>query len=76
MAIELKTKVDKTSYALGMDIGSSFRNLPVEINPEAAVAGLMDIFKGEKPQLSQQDFMEVMKEFQKEMRAAAENCRF
>ena len=75
MAIELKTKVDKTSYALGLDIGSSFRNLPVEINPEAAVAGLMDIFKGEKPQLSQQDFMEVMKEFQKEMRAAAEKAQ-
>ena len=75
MAIELKNKVDKTSYALGMDIGSSFRNLPVEINPEAAVAGLMDIFKGEKPQLSQQDFMEVMKEFQKEMRAAAEKAQ-
>ena len=59
MAIELKTKVEKTSYALGMDIGSSFRNLPVEINAEAAVAGLMDIFNGEKPQLSQQDFMEA-----------------
>ena len=49
--------------------------LSVEINPEAAVAGLMDIFKGEKPQLSQQDFMEVMKEFQKEMRAAAEKAQ-
>ena len=75
MAIELKTKVDKTSYALGMDIGSSFRNLPVEINPEAAVAGLLDIFAGKQPALSQQEFLDVMKAFQTELRAAAEKAQ-
>ena len=75
MAIELKTKVDKTSYALGMDIGSSFRNLPVEINAEAAVAGLLDIFAGKQPVLTQQEFLEVMKAFQTELRAAAEKAQ-
>lgn len=75
MAIELKNKTDKTSYALGMDIGASFRNLPVEINPEAAVAGLMDVFSGNKPQLAQQEFLEVMKAFQTELRNAAQKAQ-
>ena len=59
MAIELKNKDDKTSYALGMDIGASFRNLPVNINLEAAIAGVKDVFTGTKPVLAQQEFVGI-----------------
>ena len=33
MSITLQNDNDKTSYCLGMDIGASFRKLPVTINP-------------------------------------------
>lgn len=75
MAIELKTKDDKTSYALGMDIGASFRNLPVKMNLEAAIAGMKDVFGGTKPALSQQEFVSVMQEFQETIRETARKAQ-
>lgn len=67
----LQNDSDKTSYCLGMDIGMSFKKLPVEINLEAAIAGITDMYNGEKPQVGEQEFMELMRKFQTELRAAA-----
>lgn len=68
----LQNDSDKTSYCLGMDIGTSFKKLPVEINLEAVIAGITDMYNGEKPQVGEQEFMELMRKFQTELRAAAE----
>ena len=55
-----------------MDIGASFKKLPVSINLDAALEGIKAVFRGEKPQIEQQEFMELMRKFQQELRAAAE----
>lgn len=55
-----------------MDIGASFKKLPVPINLDAALEGIKAVFHGEKPQIDQQEFMELMRKFQQELRAAAE----
>ena len=68
----LQNDSDKTSYCLGMDIGMSFKKLPVAINLEAAIAGITDMYNGEKPQIDEPEFMELMRKFQMELRAAAE----
>ncbi|MBN2640746.1 MAG: FKBP-type peptidyl-prolyl cis-trans isomerase [Victivallales bacterium] len=72
MAKELKNEAEKTSYALGMDIGASFKKLPVEIDLESAVAGMSAIFNDEKPQLGQQEFVELMQKFQMQLKQAGE----
>ena len=72
MSISLQNDSDKTSYCLGMDIGASFKKLPVSINLDAALEGIKAVFHGEKPQIEQQEFMELMRKFQQELRAAAE----
>ncbi len=72
MSISLQNDSDKTSYCLGMDIGASFKKLPVPINLDAALEGIKAVFHGEKPQIDQQEFMELMRKFQQELRAAAE----
>lgn len=72
MSITLQNDSDKTSYCLGMDIGMSFKKLPVSINLEAAIAGITDMFQGSKPQVAEQEFMTLMQKFQQELRAAAE----
>ena len=71
MSISLQNDSDKTSYCLGMDIGASFKKLPVSINLDAALEGIKAVFHGEKPQIEQQEFMELMRKFQQELRAAA-----
>lgn len=68
----LQNDSDKTSYCLGMDIGMSFKKLPVAINLEAAIAGITDMYNGEKPQIDEPEFMELMRKLQMELRAAAE----
>lgn len=72
MSITLQNDSDKTSYCLGMDIGMSFKKLPVTINLEAAIAGISDVFQNVKPQVGQQEFMELMQKFQQTLRTAAE----
>ena len=72
MSISLQNDSDKTSYCLGMDIGASFKKLPVSINLDAALEGIKAVFLGEKPRIEQQEFMELMRKFQQELRAAAE----
>ena len=72
MSISLQNDSDTTSYCLGMDIGASFKKLPVSINLDAALEGIKAVFHGEKPQIEQQEFMELMRKFQQELRAAAE----
>lgn len=72
MSISLQNDSDKTSYCLGMDIGASFKKLPVPINLDAALEGIKAVFHGEEPQIDQQEFMELMRKFQQELRAAAE----
>ena len=72
MSITLQNDSDKTSYCLGMDIGASFRKLPVSINLEAALAGITDTFQGHTPQVPEQEFMTLMRKFQQELRSAAE----
>lgn len=72
MSISLQNDSDKTSYCLGMDIGMSFKKLPVTVNLDAAIAGISDVFRNAEPQVGQQEFMELMQKFQQNLRAAAE----
>ena len=67
MTKELKTDAEKTSYALGMDVGFSFKALPTEIDMDALIQGISDISKGEKPLLDEKEFASVMQAFQMEM---------
>ena len=72
MSISLNNDSEKTSYCLGMDIGMSFKRLPVEIDLEAAIAGLTDTFQGNEPQIKKDEFMRLMQNFQQAIRDAAE----
>ncbi|MDD3118992.1 MAG: FKBP-type peptidyl-prolyl cis-trans isomerase [Victivallales bacterium] len=72
MSLSLTTDSEKTSYALGMDIGASFKRLPVKISLAAAVAGITDVFTEQPLQLPEKEFVALMQKFQEELRAAGE----
>lgn len=60
---DTKTK----SYALGMDVGFSFKQLPVEFDIEALLAGLNAVYAGAETDLTDEQYREAMQEFQQEL---------
>ncbi len=65
----LKTKTDKVSYCLGLDIGKNLKQQSIKINTDAFVQGIKDIIAGSKKILTEQEIKKVMADFQKEMAA-------
>jgi len=57
------------SYAVGMAMGRNLTNTLIEVDPEAAAAGLKAILSGGKALLTEQQVTEAMNEFQGKMMA-------
>ena len=74
MSIEFKTEADKVSYALGMNIGESLVQLPVELNPDILTRAVKDLLAGNQPALPENDYVAVMKAFQAKMQAAEQDA--
>lgn len=72
MAKDIKSEQEKTSYALGMDIGASFKKLPVRIDLEAAIEGMRDVYSNGKLKINKDEFMSLMKNFQETLQSAGE----
>ena len=63
-AIELKTDADKVGYAIGVDMGSTVKDIGGQnINIDALVAGLKDAYDGKEPAMSAEDMDKTMKTF-------------
>ncbi|MES1926485.1 FKBP-type peptidyl-prolyl cis-trans isomerase [Salinisphaera sp. T31B1] len=61
---------EKRSYALGMDIGNSLKELPVEIDMDSLTQGVRDVVDGGQTKLSQEELDGVMQSFVQDMEAA------
>ena len=71
MAVALSSTEAKTSYALGIDVGNSFRRLPFKMDITAFCQGIQDVTGGQQLQLSPEEFQAVMQAFQQQMQQAA-----
>ncbi|MDO4642842.1 MAG: FKBP-type peptidyl-prolyl cis-trans isomerase [Cardiobacteriaceae bacterium] len=76
-AIELKNDADKVGYAIGVDMGSSVKDIGGKnINIESMIAGLKDAFEGKELSMSREDMDNTMRTFaearMKEMQAQFE----
>jgi len=65
----LKTEMDKVSYAIGVQIGQSFKKQEIEIKVEPMMRGLKDSMAGRKLVLSESEIKTVMMGFQQRMMA-------
>jgi FKBP-type peptidyl-prolyl cis-trans isomerase FklB len=69
----LKTKKDKTSYAVGMNVGkglaSNLRQQSVEVDQAVLLRGLKDAFTGAKMLLTDDEAKAVLTQLQTEVRA-------
>ena len=74
MSIEFKTEADKISYALGMNIGESLVQLPVELNPDILAQAIKDLLAGNQPALPESEYVAVMKAFQAKMQSVEQDA--
>jgi FKBP-type peptidyl-prolyl cis-trans isomerase FklB len=64
----LKTKKEKISYALGMDLGNQFRRASIEVSPALFGQGLKDALSGGKTLLSEEQVRAVISAIQGEQK--------
>ena len=65
----LKEQKDKVSYGIGMEIGRNLKKQSFDLNPELLLRGFKDAFSGEKALMTDEEIIETMTAFQKEMMA-------
>jgi len=64
----LKTQKDKTSYAMGMNIGTGLRKQSIDIDPAIVARGLRDSFSNGKTLLTEDEARAVLTQLQGELR--------
>src|SRR4051794_8687992 len=47
--ITLKDQKEKASYALGLNVGTSFKKQQIDVDPDIVAKGLKDAYTGAKP---------------------------
>jgi FKBP-type peptidyl-prolyl cis-trans isomerase FklB len=71
-ATELKTRKEKFSYALGMNIGNglgaNLKKQSVEVDPKLVAEGLKDSMEGSKTRLTEEEAKTVLTDMQNEVR--------
>ncbi len=68
-AAPLKDKKEKVSYAIGVDIGSTIKRQPFEIDPDVLVRGFKDAVSGGKMAMADNDIRSTLLDLQKELQA-------
>jgi FKBP-type peptidyl-prolyl cis-trans isomerase FklB len=64
----LKTPRDKTSYAVGLNIGKSMQRDSVDVDPKILLRGLQDALAGAKPLLSEDELKSTLTTLQADVR--------
>jgi FKBP-type peptidyl-prolyl cis-trans isomerase len=68
--LTLKTQKDKTSYALGMDLGAKLRSNSVDVDTKILLRGLQDALAGNKTLLTDAERQAVLVQLQNDVRMA------
>ncbi len=72
---ELKTQDQQISYSLGLSIGGSLKDMPLEVDFAAFVRGVEDVLKGREPLLPPAEIKKVNDELATKIKAAREKRR-
>jgi FKBP-type peptidyl-prolyl cis-trans isomerase FklB len=67
-----KSEKDKISYSIGINIGSSFKEQSLDVDPEWVGKGIRDAVGGGKTLLTDAEVEQILTAFQQQMRAKVE----
>ena len=56
----LKNQKEKMSYAVGMDLGRTFRKQSIDLDPAILSKGVADAFSGGKTLMTEQEMVEAL----------------
>jgi len=73
--VELKTRADSVSYAIGQNIGVNFKQQKIEVDPTIMAAGLRDVLNDAETKLTEQDAQQIWMSYQQELMAAQQQER-
>jgi FKBP-type peptidyl-prolyl cis-trans isomerase len=65
---ELKTTIEKNSYALGMDLGNQFRRASIKVDAALFSRGMKDALSGGKTLMTEEQVRAVISELQGELK--------
>ncbi|MBE0644006.1 MAG: FKBP-type peptidyl-prolyl cis-trans isomerase [Bacteroidetes bacterium] len=73
--VELKTRVDSVSYAIGLNIGQSFKMQKIEADPAIIAAAMRDVLDSNETKMTEEQAQQCWMSYQQDMAAAAEKER-
>jgi FKBP-type peptidyl-prolyl cis-trans isomerase FklB len=62
-----ESKIDKLSYAIGVNFAKQFQSQNIDINPDMMFQAIKAIYSGGTPVMNEQQVMETLQNFEKEM---------
>ena len=65
--VELKEQKDRSSYALGVNIGNGLKLQQLDVNPDILAAAIKDALAGGKLLMTEQEMKEALSALQKDM---------
>lgn len=66
-AVAVKTDKEKTSYAVGFDMGTRMKEIADEIDLDAFFQGIRDAIGDSKPLISQEEIPKILRQFSQDM---------
>ncbi|MFA6233457.1 MAG: FKBP-type peptidyl-prolyl cis-trans isomerase [Bacteroidota bacterium] len=73
--VDLKTRKDSVSYAIGFNIGQSFKTQKIEADPTIMAAAINDVLNGKETKLTEEQAQQCWMSYQQDMMAVAEKDR-
>jgi FKBP-type peptidyl-prolyl cis-trans isomerase FklB len=74
-ATALKTARDKTSYALGVEMGNNLKRQEIDLDVALLSQGISDVLSGGTPLLAEAEVREIMMAFQKDLMAKQQEAQ-
>lgn len=68
--MELKNDLDRMSYALALNMATSIRHMPAEINYDIFGEAVKELLKGGEPAITQAEYREYMQKLQQKLAEA------
>ncbi len=67
--MQLKTKKDKVSYTIGLDMGNSLKQQKIDVDPKVLARGIKDALTSAKPLMTEQEIKDTIAALREELTA-------